>query len=412
MRFSDKIMTLRKQRGWSQEELANQLDVSRQAIYKWESGLTTPELEKIKKLTEIFDTTFEELLNDDKELVLNKKEADSISEPQISEEPVEQRVKYHYNINEEISQPVGQDKKKEISPNKKGKILGFILIGVGALALIITILLLVLHSCEGKPDGGDDPSQESEESSSKPEVVGANCTIQIMTGASDNIQYRVKLTKGEGFKLEIPERTQTCVYFEGYFTEDGVQITNEEGSSLVSWQGEQRYTLYPHYEYKIRTVDDLMALQSFAPVRRKDTYSCVKITLENDLDLSGIKDWEPLRIYPCFDGKGHTIKNLTSTRGGLFADIYGEGDKYVKNLNFENVKIIINDIPGPGYFYIGVLAGWFQGSVENVNVKSGKIIVAKDLDNSVIYDKSFQLLIVGYSRAFENCESNATIEIK
>ena len=38
MILADKIAQLRRQQGWSQEELANQLDVSRQAVSKWESG--------------------------------------------------------------------------------------------------------------------------------------------------------------------------------------------------------------------------------------------------------------------------------------------------------------------------------------------------------------------------------------
>lgn len=40
MILADKIMNLRKKAGWSQEELANQLGVSRQSVSKWESGLS------------------------------------------------------------------------------------------------------------------------------------------------------------------------------------------------------------------------------------------------------------------------------------------------------------------------------------------------------------------------------------
>ena len=102
MKFSDKIMTLRKRKGWSQEELANQLDVSRQAIYKWESGLTTPELEKIKRLTEIFDTTFEDLLNDEKELVLDKKEVEPEPTPEADSQPkVKEKADYITASNDE-----------------------------------------------------------------------------------------------------------------------------------------------------------------------------------------------------------------------------------------------------------------------------------------------------------------------
>lgn len=43
MNLADKIMAERKKKGWSQEELANQLGVSRQAVSKWESAGSTPD---------------------------------------------------------------------------------------------------------------------------------------------------------------------------------------------------------------------------------------------------------------------------------------------------------------------------------------------------------------------------------
>ena len=46
MKLSEKIMILRKQKGWSQEELAEKLEVSRQAVSKWESGQASPAIEK------------------------------------------------------------------------------------------------------------------------------------------------------------------------------------------------------------------------------------------------------------------------------------------------------------------------------------------------------------------------------
>ncbi|MBR2444274.1 MAG: leucine-rich repeat protein [Clostridia bacterium] len=64
MQLSEKIVFLRKHKGMSQEQLANELDVSRQAVYKWETGITTPEIEKLKKISEIFDVSFDDLLND------------------------------------------------------------------------------------------------------------------------------------------------------------------------------------------------------------------------------------------------------------------------------------------------------------------------------------------------------------
>lgn len=69
MILSDKIITLRKKQGWSQEELANQLNVSRQAVSKWESAASIPELDKIVKMSSLFGVSTDYLLIDDLEEV-------------------------------------------------------------------------------------------------------------------------------------------------------------------------------------------------------------------------------------------------------------------------------------------------------------------------------------------------------
>ena len=59
--LSEKIYTLRRKNGLSQEQLAEKIGVSRQAISKWEGGLSTPELEKLRALCECFHVTLDEL---------------------------------------------------------------------------------------------------------------------------------------------------------------------------------------------------------------------------------------------------------------------------------------------------------------------------------------------------------------
>lgn len=64
MILAEKIMELRKKNGWSQEELANKLNVSRQSVSKWESAMSVPELDKILQLSEIFEVSTDYLLKD------------------------------------------------------------------------------------------------------------------------------------------------------------------------------------------------------------------------------------------------------------------------------------------------------------------------------------------------------------
>lgn len=48
---------LRKKYGWSQEELAERLDISRQSVSKWESGASIPDLERIVSMSQLFGVT-------------------------------------------------------------------------------------------------------------------------------------------------------------------------------------------------------------------------------------------------------------------------------------------------------------------------------------------------------------------
>lgn len=62
MNIADRIKYLRKQKGYSQEELADKVGVSRQAVSKWESEQSTPDLEKIIAMSDIFEVTTDYIL--------------------------------------------------------------------------------------------------------------------------------------------------------------------------------------------------------------------------------------------------------------------------------------------------------------------------------------------------------------
>ena len=65
MILADKIINERKKNGWSQEELADMLDVSRQSVSKWEGAQSVPDLQKILKMAEIFSVSTDYLLKDE-----------------------------------------------------------------------------------------------------------------------------------------------------------------------------------------------------------------------------------------------------------------------------------------------------------------------------------------------------------
>ena len=67
MILADKIMTLRKKAGWSQEELAGQLGVTRQSVSKWEGAQSVPDLDKVVQMSRLFGVSTDYLLKDEME---------------------------------------------------------------------------------------------------------------------------------------------------------------------------------------------------------------------------------------------------------------------------------------------------------------------------------------------------------
>lgn len=62
MNFNNRLYQLRKQKGFSQEELANRLNVSRQTVSKWEVGDSTPDMEKLAAMSELFGVSLDQLV--------------------------------------------------------------------------------------------------------------------------------------------------------------------------------------------------------------------------------------------------------------------------------------------------------------------------------------------------------------
>ncbi|MBO7121314.1 MAG: helix-turn-helix transcriptional regulator, partial [Bacilli bacterium] len=93
MELGEKIQISRKKKGMSQEDLANVLNVSRQAVQKWESGVSNPELNKVIELGRVLDVSLDWLLDENKilkeEAVVEEETEDSLEE---EIEPIEEET--------------------------------------------------------------------------------------------------------------------------------------------------------------------------------------------------------------------------------------------------------------------------------------------------------------------------------
>ena len=92
MILADKIVKLRKKNSWSQEELAEKMNVSRQAVSKWESAQTIPDLEKILQLSRLFGVTTDYLLKD--EIDNEELTSDNSSDTTVKRISIEEAKKY------------------------------------------------------------------------------------------------------------------------------------------------------------------------------------------------------------------------------------------------------------------------------------------------------------------------------
>lgn len=76
MKFNENLKYLRKEANLTQENLAERLNVSRQAVTKWESGQSLPDIENLKKMADMFGVTMDSLVGNiesKKESIINKK---------------------------------------------------------------------------------------------------------------------------------------------------------------------------------------------------------------------------------------------------------------------------------------------------------------------------------------------------
>ena len=131
MEFNNKLYELRKQKGFSQEELANRLNVSRQTVSKWEVGDSTPDMEKLVAMSDLFGISLDEL-------VLDK----SPEPAPVEQVPVKSEL--YSEIKTDIKEKVLTDKNKK--KVRKGLLVtGIVLGAIIAIDLISFVIYVALN---------------------------------------------------------------------------------------------------------------------------------------------------------------------------------------------------------------------------------------------------------------------------
>ena len=132
--LNEKIKSLRKQRGFTQEELAIRLNVVRQTISKWEKGLSVPDAEMLIKIAELFEISTSELLGGNFQSNANKMEQNEISQ-QLA------------RINEQLA-----------IKNKRSRTIWKVILGIIITIIVFNIFMIIISMVSFNSLVNDEPS--------------------------------------------------------------------------------------------------------------------------------------------------------------------------------------------------------------------------------------------------------------
>lgn len=168
MSFSENLMRLRKSKGLSQEEFANEINVSRQTVSKWELGTSTPEMEKLIQMANFFGISVDDLVNseDATSKVNNTVSTDEINQKNYDTEP--------------------------INDNKKKNTLTVVIVTliIGVIIAIITILIISL--VKDLDDKIDTKSSKNKDSNTTSNIVENKIENKIENNVSNVVENKVE----------------------------------------------------------------------------------------------------------------------------------------------------------------------------------------------------------------------------
>lgn len=128
MKFHEKLLKLRKEKGLSQEELGMEMQVSRQTISKWESGQSYPDFTKLVMLSDYFDMTLDELVKD-------------LDVQEVRENPLtNEKIDSIYRISQEVDSVLQNKTAKNV-----GKGICWFLIGSCIFLCVVFLVSFILH---------------------------------------------------------------------------------------------------------------------------------------------------------------------------------------------------------------------------------------------------------------------------
>ena len=315
MKLEEKILALRKKRGLSQEGLAKRLKVTRQAVYKWEAGMSRPELEKILAIAQLFNISSDVLLNDKLSL-----DIDNISQEDEGQD-----------LDSEEKSDTDIESNKNESNAVKRRIVIIAIASVVALAIIVLISVIIANNLKNNPsqnsqgvgDSVTKPETESEGSSDTgkneegggliPDTQLCNHNFKL-DGFFDTHHNKKCLTCGDIIEENHNWNEGICTYCEYY------PLGYSSGLEFEKIYGFDAYTLVSLGKNK-ETHVKIPPTYNGLPVIRINAYAFQDCSRVNEITLPvSIKYIEGSALM----GAGSTDNNYANTYGPR-VKLYYEG---------------------------------------------------------------------------------------
>lgn len=128
MKFNEKLLKLRKEKGLSQEELGMEMQVSRQTVSKWEAGQSYPDFTRLVMLSDFFDMTLDELVKDI--------DVQEVRENSLTNEKIDSI----YRVSQEVDSIFQNKRMKDIIKGIK-----WFIVGSCIFVCLVMIISFILH---------------------------------------------------------------------------------------------------------------------------------------------------------------------------------------------------------------------------------------------------------------------------
>ena len=263
MSFSENLMRLRKAKGLSQEEFANEINVSRQTVSKWELGTSTPEMDKLMQMANFFNISVDDLVNgeDVTSKVSNKTENNNQN----------QSVDNNTNINYESKK----------SSSTLAKI--FVVLLIGAIITIITILIILL--IRDFNEKNDTKSTNNKASNISSNIIENKIENNVSNNTQNNVENKIENRIENKVENNITPSEFNSGYHNGRTEGEDV----EKDLSKVITSNKTNKSIKINVEYNGKATSDPDEITEIKKSIDLDSYYEITLDYDNDGYISKYK---------------------------------------------------------------------------------------------------------------------------